>query len=44
MLEKDSYVDVIHQLSRKLDLDLDLALVVKLWQSWKTATDKLLNE
>lgn len=44
MLEKDSYVDVIHQLSQKLDLDLNLTLVVKLWQSWKTATDKLLNE
>jgi predicted CopG family antitoxin len=44
MLEKDSYVDVIHQLSQKLDLDLDLALVAKLWQSWKTATDKLLDE
>ena len=44
MLEKDSYIDAIEHLSQKLDLNLNLTLVVKLWQSWKTATDKLLNE
>ena len=44
MLEKNSYIDAIKNLSQKLNLDLDLELVVKLWQSWKIATDKLLNE
>ena len=44
MLEKDSYIDAIEHLSQKLDLSLNLTLVIKLWQSWKTATDKLLNE
>jgi hypothetical protein len=44
MLEKDSYINAVEHLSRKLDLNLNLTLVIKLWQSWKTATDKLLNE
>ena len=44
MREKNSYIDAIESLSQKLDLDLDLELVVKLWESWKIATDKLLNE
>ena len=44
ILEKDSYIDAIEHLSQKLDLNLNLTLVIKLWQSWKTATDKLLNE
>ena len=44
MLVQTDYIKIIAQLSEKLNLDLDLTLVTKLWQSWKTATDKLLNE
>ena len=44
MLVQTNYIKIIAQLSEKLNLDLDLTLVTKLWQSWKTSTDKLLNE
>ena len=44
MLIQTNYIKIIAQLSEKLNLDLDLPLVTKLWQSWKTSTDKLLNE
>ena len=44
ILVQTNYIKIIAQLSEKLNLDLDLTLVTKLWQSWKTSTDKLLNE
>ena len=44
MLVQNNYINTVAQLSEKLNLNLDLTLVAKLWQSWKTATDKLLNE
>jgi hypothetical protein len=44
MLEEDLYIQTIKDLSGKLNLILDFSLVRQLWKSWKTETEKLLND
>jgi hypothetical protein len=39
----DTYIFCIDNLSRQLNLTIDLELVEKLWISWKIETDKLLQ-
>ena len=44
LLAEASYINAIEDLAEKLNLILDFDLVRILWQSWKTETDKILNE
>jgi|688.fasta_scaffold523871_2 hypothetical protein len=43
MQDEQSYINEIDRLAQALQLQLDLDLVRQLWQSWRHATDTLLN-
>jgi len=43
MQDEQSYITEIARLAQALQLQLDLDLVRRLWQSWRHATDTLLN-